>query len=98
MLQKCSTFFVYLCFKNRNYGTLILKSNSEKDLTFLLNIAKEKGLILEVLPKTGLEKSTTSKSKISKQKLIMQLSKEVNKEMHKKLIEQYNHYNDSNYR
>ena len=79
--------------------TLLLKSNLKKDLTLLLNLAKEKGLILEVVPKQGLAKpTTTAKPKISKQKLIMQLSKEVNTAMHKKLMQEYNTYNDSNYR
>jgi len=69
--------------------TLLLKSNLKKDLTLLLNLAKEKGLILEVAPKQGLAKpTTTAKPKISKQKLIMQLSKEVNRAGTKKAFAQ----------
>jgi hypothetical protein len=78
--------------------TLILKSNSKKDLTLLLNLAKEQGLKLEVAPKSSLNASAVAEKKISKAKQIMKLSKEVNKAMHKKLMVQYNLENDSNYR
>jgi hypothetical protein len=65
--------------------TLLLKSNSKKDLTLLLNLAKEIGLDLVVAPKRTLEEAQkASNSKISKQEMIMQLSKEVNKSGTKK--------------
>lgn len=71
--------------------TLLLRSDLKKDLTLLLNIAKENGLILEVAPKQVLAKpATTAKPKLSKQKVIMQLSKEVNSNMTKKLLELHN--------
>jgi len=76
--------------------TLRLKSNSKKDLALLLNLAKEKGLTLEVVPRTGLNKVVETKP--SKQQIIKELSKEVNKAMHEKLMKQYNLYNDSNNR
>lgn len=59
--------------------TLLLKSCSKKDLALLLTMAKEKGLVVEVASKQVLvELETKAKPKISKQKLIMQMSKEVN--------------------
>lgn len=71
--------------------TLLLNSNSKKDLTMLLNLAKEIGLDLVVAPKTKLKDAQkASNSKISKQEMIMQLSKEVNKNMTKKLLEMHN--------
>lgn len=65
--------------------TLLLKSNSKKDLIMLLNLAKEKGLELVVAPKSKLkEQNEATQPKISKQKMIMQLSKEVNRNGTKK--------------
>jgi hypothetical protein len=65
--------------------TLLLNNRSKNDLSILLDFANQKGIDLRIAPKTGLKAPVVVvKPKISKQKQIMQLSKEINKAGSKK--------------
>ena len=77
--------------------TLILDSNSKKDVSLLLDIAKKIGLDLKIAAKTDVDSSVTApKPKVSKQKAIMELSKEVNKNLTQRLLKMHNIPFDSN--
>jgi hypothetical protein len=72
--------------------TLIVNSNSKKDITLLLDIAKKIGIDVKLAIKTDVKTPVTAiaKPKLSKQQEIMKLSKEVNKAMTKKLLAFHN--------
>jgi len=97
-VEQSERFYTFVILKKLEMETLVLKSNSKKDLSLLLQLAKEKGLKLEVASEKGLNTPVIAEKTISKAKQIAELSKEVNKAMHKKLMQEYNTYNDSNYR
>jgi hypothetical protein len=69
--------------------TLIVNKATTKDINLLIDIAKKIGIVLEVAPKTGLNAPVVAEKKISKAKQIMQLSKEVNRNMTRKLLEKH---------
>ncbi len=68
------------------------------ELAKILSV-KSKGVIINIDDlQLSADKEAKKIKKAEKKKMIMELSKEVNRSMHQKLIEQYNLHNDSNYR
>lgn len=68
--------------------TLIVNNATKEDLELLLDIAKKLGIDLKIVPKKKAS-STQKKSTLSKEeeeKMIMELSKKVNRAVHEKYV------------
>ncbi|MBX3164578.1 MAG: hypothetical protein KF900_08855 [Bacteroidetes bacterium] len=74
-------------------GTLIIKSGTEKDIDLLIDIANKIGI---KLLRTADTVSEAVGKKTRKDKAIFELSKKVNKSLHKKFIKPV--LDDNNYR